>query len=109
SACEQCQRNLLPELQSPRALDEWLAISDAHTKFVLHHRDQRSLPTSEALTSVALRIGPEGGLSDVEIQRAFTAGCAPLPLGPRVLRTETAPLAAISLVQYLWGDLHLAT
>lgn len=108
SACEQCQRNLLPELRAPRPLDEWLAGSDAQRIFVLHHRDHRGLPVKEALASVALLIGPEGGLSDGEIQRALTAGCAPLTLGPRVLRTETAPLAAISLVQYLWGDLQLA-
>jgi 16S rRNA (uracil1498-N3)-methyltransferase len=54
--------------------------------------------------SVLLLIGPEGGLSDNEIQQAQQAGCAALTLGPRVLRTETAPLAAISVLQYRWGD-----
>ncbi|MEC8429079.1 MAG: RsmE family RNA methyltransferase, partial [Pseudomonadota bacterium] len=49
--------------------------------------------------------GPEGGLSENEIEQAMNQGFAPLTLGPRVLRTETAPLAAISVMQYLWGDL----
>jgi 16S rRNA (uracil1498-N3)-methyltransferase len=53
---------------------------------------------------VLLLIGPEGGLSEVEIAAAQQARCVPLTLGPRVLRTETAPLAAISLLQYRWGD-----
>jgi 16S rRNA (uracil1498-N3)-methyltransferase len=106
SACEQCQRNLVPELADVQTLDEWLTTSTAARKFVLHHRDNRGLPAHEAPTSVALLIGPEGGLSDDEIQRAQAAGCAPLTLGPRILRTETAPLTAISLVQYVWGDLR---
>ena len=105
SACEQCQRNILPLLSEPRDLDEWLAQVDAQHKFVLHHRDSSGLPDDTTVASVALLIGPEGGLSDHEIERARVKGFAPLTLGPRVLRTETAPIAAISLVQYRWGDL----
>lgn len=106
SACEQCQRNLVPELADVQTLDEWLTSNTAEHKFVLHHRDNRGLPVHETPASVALLIGPEGGLADEEIQRAQAAGCMPLTLGPRVLRTETAPLTAISLVQYMWGDLR---
>ncbi|MGM8226857.1 16S rRNA (uracil(1498)-N(3))-methyltransferase [Cellvibrio sp. ARAG 10.3] len=105
SACEQCQRNTLPLLSEPRDLDDWLAQVDAQHKFVLHHRDSSGLPDDTTVASVALLIGPEGGLSDHEIERARVKGFAPLTLGPRVLRTETAPIAAISLVQYRWGDL----
>lgn len=105
SACEQCQRNILPLLSEPRDLDEWLAQVDAQHKFVLHHRDSSGLPDDTTVASVALLIGPEGGLSDHEIERARVKGFTPLTLGPRVLRTETAPIAAISLVQYRWGDL----
>ena len=105
SACEQCQRNILPLLSEPRDLDEWLAQVDAQHKFVLHHRDSSGLPDDTTVASVALLIGPEGGLSDNEIERARVKDFAPLTLGPRVLRTETAPIAAISLVQYRWGDL----
>lgn len=104
SACEQCQRNLLPLLNDPMKLEDWLVQCDAQLKFVLHHRDSKGLPQELKPVNVALLIGPEGGLSEAEITIARAQGFAPLTLGPRVLRTETAPLAAISLVQYLWGD-----
>jgi 16S rRNA (uracil1498-N3)-methyltransferase len=105
SACEQCQRNLLPELCEPVLLSNWLSTCNADLKFVLHHRDNKGLPKSESISSIALLIGPEGGLSDDEIAQAIANNFSPLTLGPRVLRTETAPVAAISIVQYLWGDL----
>jgi len=53
---------------------------------------------------VAILIGPEGGWSPAELALADRAGCEPLALGPRVLRTETAGLAAIAAMQTLWGD-----
>lgn len=104
SACEQCQRNLLPELSEPVLLSEWMASCKAELKFVLHHRDNQGLPQDKTTSSIALLVGPEGGLSDAEIAQAIALQFSPLTLGPRVLRTETAPVAAISLVQYLWGD-----
>ena len=54
---------------------------------------------------IALLIGPEGGLSEREIELSIAQDFQPLALGPRVLRTETAPLAAISILQSLWGDM----
>jgi len=104
SACEQCQRNLLPELSEPKYFSAWVDACNAELKFVLHHRDNKGLPKNETAKSVALLIGPEGGLDEDEIAEAIVNGFSPLTLGPRVLRTETAPVAAISLVQYLWGD-----
>ena len=104
SACEQCQRNLLPVLAAPVQIADWLPQVNAELRFVLHHRDSQSLPAEQKPQSVALLVGPEGGLSDDEIAQAKTQNFNALTLGPRVLRTETAPLAAISLVQYLWGD-----
>lgn len=104
SACEQCQRNLLPELAEPVSLDDWIKQCTADAKFVLHHRDNQGLSKDKKFTNVALLIGPEGGLSDEEIIQACLQKFSPLTLGPRILRTETAPIAAISLVQYLWGD-----
>jgi 16S rRNA (uracil1498-N3)-methyltransferase len=101
---DKCQRNLLPELSAPMSLPDWMAQCSAELKFVLHHRDNQGLPRDEKITSVALLIGPEGGLNDDEIVQARAQKFLPLTLGPRVLRTETAPIAAISLVQYLWGD-----
>ncbi len=104
SACEQCQRNLLPELSAPVQISEWLTAVNSDLRFVLHHRDSKTLPAEQKPQSVTLLIGPEGGLSESEISQAQAKDFNALTLGPRVLRTETAPVAAISLVQYLWGD-----
>ncbi|WP_111642852.1 16S rRNA (uracil(1498)-N(3))-methyltransferase [Marinimicrobium alkaliphilum] len=104
SACEQCQRSRLPALAQPRKIGDWLPDAQGDLRFVLHHRDSRSLPADARPGAVTLLIGPEGGLSDGEIDAARAAQFSALTLGPRVLRTETAPVAAISLAQYLWGD-----
>lgn len=104
SAAEQCQRNRLPEIAPVTTLADYLQNCQSELRFVLHHRDSKTLPASATPASVALLIGPEGGLSDSEIASAHAADFTPLTLGPRVLRTETAPVAALSLVQYLWGD-----
>ncbi|MGE4406596.1 16S rRNA (uracil(1498)-N(3))-methyltransferase [Pseudomonas sp.] len=102
SACEQCGRSVLPVIHAPRTLDEWLGL-EAELKLVLH-------PVAAPLASharpqtLAFLIGPEGGLSDAEVERAGAAGFHPARLGPRVLRTETAPVVALSVAQQLWGD-----
>lgn len=108
SACEQCQRNILPQLHEPKSINAWIGKVTADQKFVLHHRHAKKLQSTEKPSSVCLLIGPEGGLTEDEIQLAESQGFTSLRLGPRVLRTETAPIAAISLVQYLWGDLGAA-
>lgn len=106
SACEQCGRNRLPSIEPIQGYAEWLGAVPAGLKLVLHHRaDQgpRALqPDDRGLT---LLIGPEGGLSEAEIEQAIAAGFTPVCLGPRVLRTETAAVAAIAALQALWGDL----
>jgi 16S rRNA (uracil1498-N3)-methyltransferase len=104
SACEQCQRNRIPELASVTPLADYLNEAKAEQKLVLHHRDSQGLPAAHNPSSAALLVGPEGGLSDSEIHAAQEAGFNPLTLGPRVMRTETAPIAAISVLQYQWGD-----
>ena len=72
----------------------------------MHHRtDQKLCAMDKPNQGVILLVGPEGGLSDHEINLAENQGYNPLMLGPRVLRTETAPLAAISIMQSLWGDM----
>lgn len=109
SACEQCQRNRLPELAPLSPLAAYLDGCTSEQRWVLHHRDSQGLPTGGAPQSVSLLIGPEGGLSDAEIDAARRAGFEPLTLGPRVLRTETAPVAALSIVQHLWGDMSAYT
>ncbi|MCR8922150.1 16S rRNA (uracil(1498)-N(3))-methyltransferase [Dasania sp. GY-MA-18] len=105
SACEQCQRNLLPQLHAPTPLLDWLNNSQAEKKLVLHHRNTKKLNPADSPNSAAILIGPEGGLSDHEIEQALAQGFNALSLGPRVLRTETAPLAALTLLQSLWGDI----
>lgn len=106
SACEQCGRNTVPQIVAPVPLDTWLARTDDALRLVLDPRAEAGMahlkPTGSALT---LLIGPEGGLSDGEITRATAHGYCGIRLGPRILRTETATVAAITLVQARWGDL----
>ncbi len=103
SACEQCGRSRLPLVHSPLPLAPWLEQTPADLKLVLH-------PFAEPLSShprpasLAFLIGPEGGLDDDEVAEAVRAGFHPARLGPRVLRTETAPLVALAVAQQLWGD-----
>ena len=105
SACEQCGRNRLPELHAPTGIDDWLGSVAADRKFVLHHRAGSAENSGQSPASVAILVGPEGGLTGGEIEAASRFGFASLTLGPRVLRTETAPLAAIAILQAKWGDM----
>lgn len=106
AACEQCGRNRLPELKPITALHDWTDKVTADRKFVLHHRSEASLGDFAPPQTVALLIGPEGGLSEAEIVAAERQGFVSLRLGPRILRTETAPLAALAVLQYVFGDME---
>ena len=103
SACEQCGRSVRPVIHPPLLLSDWLRQTEADLKLVLH-------PVAEPLSShpkpasLAFLIGPEGGLSETEVDQAKAAGFHAARLGPRVLRTETAPVVALSVAQQLWGD-----
>ncbi|MDH4610036.1 16S rRNA (uracil(1498)-N(3))-methyltransferase [Pseudomonas sp. BN102] len=103
SACEQCGRSVLPVIHAPVALADWQRQVEADLRLVLH-------PVAEPLASharpgsLAFLIGPEGGLSDAEVDAAKAAGFHAARLGPRVLRTETAPVVALTVAQQLWGD-----
>jgi len=103
SACEQCGRSTVPLIHPPLLLADWLKQTDAELKLVLH-------PVAAPLVSharpstLAFLIGPEGGLSDTEVEQARSAGYHAARLGPRVLRTETAPVVALAVAQQLWGD-----
>lgn len=106
SACEQSQRNKVPTINPAVSLTDWLSLCDSKLKLVLHHRtDQRLSTMANGEGSIGLLVGPEGGLSQAEIDQALGSNFLALALGPRVLRTETAPLAAISILQSLWGDM----
>ncbi len=112
SACEQSGRNYVPQVSAPVTLQNWLPNAKADKCFVLSPHVENKLNTVvpaqagiQAGSSIILLIGPEGGLSDAEIQVALKHHFLPLNLGPRVLRTETAPLAAIAMLQTRFGDL----
>ena len=105
SACEQSYRAVLPKISEPESLTDWLQRCDAELKLVLSpHTEPLVLGDLERPSSVALLIGPEGGLEESEVEQAISAGFHPWLLGPRVLRTETAPVAAAAVLHYLWGD-----
>jgi len=104
SASEQCGRAVVPSVHPPQALASWLAQRDETLRLMLHLATGNPFQRTEAPASVALLIGPEGGLADDDIRAAENADFTPLTLGPRVLRTETAPVVALSLLQYHFGD-----
>lgn len=106
SACEQCGRSRIPPVHEPAGLDQWLKSTDGERRLVLHHRALAAHKEARTPASVSLLVGPEGGLSDVEIAAAESSGFTSLALGPRVLRTETAPLAALAILQARWGDMN---
>lgn len=103
SACEQCQRSTLPHINLPLSFDECMQM-DLGNKFVLHHRAQKSLLEFPHVDDACIIVGPEGGLSNHEIQQALSHAAQPLLLGKRVLRTETASLVALANMQLLWGS-----
>ncbi|HSG02822.1 MAG TPA: 16S rRNA (uracil(1498)-N(3))-methyltransferase [Marinobacterium sp.] len=105
SACEQSYRATLPSIAEPILLSDWLRSCHAELKLVLSpHTEPLVLGELSRPNSVALLIGPEGGLEEAEVTLAIEHGFHPWLLGPRVLRTETAPVAAAAVLHYLWGD-----
>lgn len=105
SACEQSGRNRVPEIAAPRALHEWLTEPAAGLVLVLDPEADNTLgPLPVPAGPVSLLIGPEGGLTDHEILLAKQTGYTGLRLGPRILRTETAAVAALAALLTRWGD-----
>ena len=105
SACEQSGRGYLPRLNTPENLESWLKTKAGADTLLLDPRAEQTLPQLPAPRDVlTFLIGPEGGFSDGERARAYANGCTGIRLGPRILRTETAPLAAMAAAQVLWGD-----
>jgi 16S rRNA (uracil1498-N3)-methyltransferase len=98
AACEQCGRARVPDVRALRALDEWLgAPPEAGARWALSLAgDAHAVATLPRPASVVLLSGPEGGLSQAEQAAALGAGFVPVGLGPRVLRADTAPLAALA-------------
>jgi len=105
AACEQCGRNRVPEVAAIVDFDAFLAGATGDVlRLLLAPGAARDLKNLGLARAVTLLVGPEGGLSPGERQRAETRGFVPVRFGPRVLRTETAPLAVIAAMQALWGD-----
>jgi 16S rRNA (uracil1498-N3)-methyltransferase len=106
AACEQSGRNRVPEVAPIRPLLDWLGQQDGTgLRLMLSPTAAvglRDLPRPSG--SITLLIGPEGGLSPAEAEVAQRSGFTPVRLGARVLRTETAALAALAAMQTLWGD-----
>lgn len=106
AACEQCGRNRIPEIREAMSLEAWCAEQDGSLKLNLHPRASHSINTlPQPVDRVRLLIGPEGGLSADEIAMTTHHGFTDILLGPRVLRTETTALTAITALQVRFGDL----
>ncbi|WP_047608304.1 16S rRNA (uracil(1498)-N(3))-methyltransferase [Rahnella aquatilis] len=106
AACEQCGRNRIPDIRPAMPLEAWCAEQDDSLKLNLHPRASHSINTLPLPVShVRLLIGPEGGLSADEIAMTSGYGFTDILLGPRVLRTETTALTAITALQVRFGDL----
>ena len=105
SACEQSGRNQVPPVAPPLTLADWLGRHGAGRLLFLSPLAEAhlaDLPPPDTLD--CLVAGPEGGFESDEIAALHAAGAVPVRLGPRVLRTETAALAALAAMQTLWGD-----
>ena len=108
AACEQCGRNRIPDVLPVMALREWLgqpAAEQGDVRIVLAPDAGLAVKTlPRPRTGATLIAGPEGGLTAEELRDAERAGFVAVRLGPRILRTETAALAALAAMQVLWGD-----
>lgn len=107
-AARQSGQPYLPQLQLSHSLESSLSAVDADLKLLLWEESGRPLNQvlpSERPRRVAVIIGPEGGITPQEAEKAQLAGYLPVSIGPRILRTETAGLAIMAILQYLYGDL----
>ncbi len=108
SACEQSGRIRPPLIDEPLTLKSWLGAKTREADVDLILRPDATTPMASLQppkTKVCLLIGPEGGFSDIEYDDASVAGFTAVSLGPRVLRTETAAIAAVAIAESMWGDL----
>jgi 16S rRNA (uracil1498-N3)-methyltransferase len=107
AACEQSGRDRIPGVDLPLTLAEFAGNADSRATRVLLSPtgSQRVADLPRAEGGIVVLIGPEGGLSEAEQRAALAAGFVAVRLGPRVLRTETAAIAALTLLQHRFGDL----
>ncbi|AYA69219.1 16S rRNA (uracil(1498)-N(3))-methyltransferase [Acinetobacter sp. WCHA55] len=100
AACEQCGMNIVPKILAPLSLEKWLASELPATRLVLAPNKEKIDVLAHATPNIALLIGPEGGLSEAEITTANEYGFINWCIGERVLRTETAPVVALSILNH---------
>lgn len=106
AACEQCGRNRVPAVAQVQKFYAYLAAVDRDQRLLMLSPDAATpLKTGQRSAGVVLLVGAEGGFAPAEFQAAEAAGFEPVRLGPRILRTETAPVAALAVLQAMWGDL----
>jgi 16S rRNA (uracil1498-N3)-methyltransferase len=107
AACEQCGRNRVPDISAPASFYDGIRASVATnvTRLLLSPQGSLRLRDLPRPSQVVLLIGPEGGLADNEEEFAIKSGFQPVQLGPRILRTETAAIAALAALQHDFGDL----
>ena len=107
AACEQCGRNRVPQVAEVVTLEAWLTMPVDGVRLILHPQARQSLVESiDAAQRLYILVGPEGGFSEQEIALALSRGAKPARFGPRVLRAETAALAAIAGLNAVHGDLQ---
>ena len=104
AACEQCYRDTLPILYPIKSLQHWVEAQDADVQLVFHTAATEPTWPDVKPQSVSFLVGPEGGLTEEEVNYAHKNDFNSWQLGPRILRTETAPVAILSLLQMKWGD-----
>lgn len=100
AACEQCGMNRVPEILAPISLEAWLQSDLPESRLVLAPNKNQQNVLQNTGASLAVLIGPEGGLSEIEIETANTAGFINWCVGDRILRTETAPIVALTLINF---------
>ena len=104
SACEQCGQNYLPELHAVHSLTDWAKRSTEALKLVFDAEASKTLYDLQPQQTVQLTIGPEGGLSENELNLLTQGGFDHIRMGPRIFRSETAAVSACVMLQTLWGD-----
>ncbi len=104
AACEQSGRNRVPEVRPTLGFLSWIAIASEAARWMLSPEGAALAAQAAPAGPVELLVGPEGGLSERERGLAHSRGFEDVGLGPRLLRTETAPLAALATMHALWGD-----
>ena len=104
AACEQSGRNTIPEVRPTLGFMTWIATPSDVARWMLEPGAPPIAARAVPQGPLEILVGPEGGLSERERDVAASRGCEPVGLGPRVLRAETAPLAALAAMHALWGD-----